>query len=181
MLAVTAGAALGSALPRTGRAASVAEPSGGWNFLTMEEAGLLAAVCEQIVPADQDPGAMQAGCVDFIDRQLAGTYRRHQRAYREGLAALQELSRRLHGRPFEELPFDIQTAVLVQVEAGRVDPGQWTSRDIPSPAFFQLVRNHTLQGFYGSPRHGGNKGFASYRMLGIELPRFEAGAPAPQR
>ena len=27
-----------------------------------------------------------------------------------------------------------------------------------------------MQGFYGSPRHGGNKDYVSYRMLGLEYP-----------
>ena len=27
-----------------------------------------------------------------------------------------------------------------------------------------------MQGFYGSPRHGGNRNYASYRMLGLEYP-----------
>jgi gluconate 2-dehydrogenase gamma chain len=33
--------------------------------------------------------------------------------------------------------------------------------------FFDLVVTHAMQGFYGSPRHGGNRDFASWRMLGI--------------
>jgi gluconate 2-dehydrogenase gamma chain len=34
-------------------------------------------------------------------------------------------------------------------------------------AFFDLVVTHAMQGFYGNPRHGGNREFASWRMLGI--------------
>ena len=33
--------------------------------------------------------------------------------------------------------------------------------------FFDLVVTHAMQGFYGNPRHGGNRDFASWRMLGI--------------
>jgi gluconate 2-dehydrogenase gamma chain len=29
-----------------------------------------------------------------------------------------------------------------------------------------------MQGFYGSPRHGGNRGFVSFRMIGIDYPRI---------
>ena len=29
-----------------------------------------------------------------------------------------------------------------------------------------------MQGFYGSPRHGGNKDYASYRMLGLDYPNI---------
>ena len=38
------------------------------------------------------------------------------------------------------------------------------------PQFFKLLLTHVKQGFYGHPRHGGNAGWASYRMLGIAAP-----------
>ena len=38
------------------------------------------------------------------------------------------------------------------------------------PAFFNLVRNHTMEGYYGSPRHGGNRDAQSWRMLGLAEP-----------
>ncbi len=27
-----------------------------------------------------------------------------------------------------------------------------------------------MQGFYGSPQHGGNRGYASFKMLNLEYP-----------
>ena len=36
--------------------------------------------------------------------------------------------------------------------------------------FFNVVRAHTMQGFYGSPIHGGNKEFMSFEMLRIDYP-----------
>ena len=36
--------------------------------------------------------------------------------------------------------------------------------------FFKMLLRHVKQGFYGHPRHGGNAGWASYRMLGIAAP-----------
>ncbi len=30
-----------------------------------------------------------------------------------------------------------------------------------------MVLAHTMQGFYGSPRHGGNRDYASWRMLRV--------------
>lgn len=36
--------------------------------------------------------------------------------------------------------------------------------------FFELVRKHTLEGYYGSPRHGGNRDAVSWRMLGLADP-----------
>jgi gluconate 2-dehydrogenase gamma chain len=31
------------------------------------------------------------------------------------------------------------------------------------------VVSHTMQGFYGDPRHGGNRNWASWRMLGVPI------------
>ena len=36
--------------------------------------------------------------------------------------------------------------------------------------FFELVREHTMEGYYGSPRHGGNRDAVSWRMLGLDEP-----------
>jgi gluconate 2-dehydrogenase gamma chain len=34
--------------------------------------------------------------------------------------------------------------------------------------FFEMLVDHTMQGFYGSPEHGGNLDEASWKMMGIE-------------
>ena len=39
-----------------------------------------------------------------------------------------------------------------------------------SRLFFELLRQHTMEGYYGSPRHGGNRDAASWRMLGLADP-----------
>ena len=67
-----------------------------WRFFTIAEVRTLEAICEQIVPADADPGARQAGVVFFIDRQLMGFHRTFREAYRFGLAGIEETSRKLN-------------------------------------------------------------------------------------
>jgi gluconate 2-dehydrogenase gamma chain len=119
-----------------------------WRFLTQEEADTLAAVCSRIIPADRDPGAVEAGVVTFIDRQLAGFYQGHQRAYRLGLASL---------GLFTTLDPAEQIAVLKGLEKAH-------------STFFDLVLTHTMQGYYGSPRHGGNRDAVSWKMLGVPYP-----------
>ena len=37
-------------------------------------------------------------------------------------------------------------------------------------AFFDLVLAHTMQGFYGDPRHGGNREAVSWKMLALPFP-----------
>ncbi len=142
---------------------------GGWRFLTPDEASLVEAVAEQIIPADQDPGAKDAGVVVFIDRQLAGPYRRYQEKYRTGLQSVQKTSQQMFGKPFEKLAWDDQTKLLESLEAGKASKELWT--DPSAKEFFGLVRDHAMQGFYGSPRHGGNRNYCSYKMMGLEYPR----------
>ena len=76
-----------------------ARPS-AFRFFDDREAALVALVAEQIVPADDAPGATDAGVVNFVDRMLAGPYRKHQTAYRTGLGRLAATSDRMFGRPF---------------------------------------------------------------------------------
>ncbi len=149
---------------RMGRA-----PEGPWRVLTPEEARLVGAVAEQVIPSDRDPGAREAGVVFFIDRQLDGPYRRFAEAYHTGLASLERTCQALFGRAFEELAWPDQTRVLQSLESNKVPKDLWTK---PSASeFFNLIRDHSMQGFYGSPRHGGNRNYASYKMLGLEYPR----------
>ncbi len=140
-----------------------------WHFFTPDEARLVEALSEQIIPADQDPGGKQAAVVGFIDSQLAGPYLRHQKAYRDGLRSLQETCRRQFGKPFDALAWDEQTKILVALEAGRAPNELWKSPT--SSEFFNLVLEHSMQGFYGSPQHGGNRDYASFKMLSLEYPR----------
>ncbi len=140
--------------------ASCGSAPGRWRFLTAEEAALVNLISDQIIPRDQDPGAIDAGVVYFIDRQLAGPYERFQRDYREGLVAVEETCISMYRRNFAQLTWNEQTKVLEALESGR------------SARFFELIRDHCMQGFYGSPRHGGNKDYVSFRMLGLDYPQI---------
>lgn len=167
---VTRRAFLGTAAAGLGAVvAACGAPRRRWRFFTDPEARLVEAAAEQIVPADDDPGATEAGVVNFIDRQLVGPYREHQETYRTGLEGLQESSRARFGAPFEALAWADQTAVLRALESGDAPGAVW--RTASSAAFFSLLVDHTLQGFYGPPRHGGNRYYVSYRMIGLDYPQ----------
>jgi gluconate 2-dehydrogenase gamma chain len=149
-------------------AVSCGGPTSRWRVFTEEEARTLAAVCDQIVPPDQDPGAAQAGAISFIDRQLATRLKDQADTYRRGLRSLDAGARRRRGQPFAELPFAAQTALLQDVEKGRVEASDWAG--VEPVAFFELVLSHTMMGFYGDPRHGGNRERVSWKMLGVPDP-----------
>jgi gluconate 2-dehydrogenase gamma chain len=132
--------------------------AGPLETFSRDEARLVEALCDQVIPTDDAPGAKKAGVLYYIDRQLAGPLRRFQAAYRDGLSKLRIACQTRTGRDFTDLPFPLQTQFLQDVEAGRV-------ADLDS--FFRMVIDHTMQGFYGSPAHGGNRNEASWDMLGI--------------
>ena len=130
---------------------------GDWDFLTNNQARTLGSLCDQIIPADNFPSASQAGVIVYIDRQLARHYRRHQDAYREGLKQIETMSRVRFGASLADCSpaQQIEMAFAFEKENRR---------------FFELVRQHTMEGYYGSPRHGGNRDAVSWRMLGIAEP-----------
>jgi gluconate 2-dehydrogenase gamma chain len=130
---------------------------GSWEFLNEDQARTLAVICDQIVPADQFPSASQAGVLTYIDRQLIRHYRRHRDAYRDGLEKAGKMSVQRFGRQLADVPPGQQLEVVSDL----------SQQDRP---FFELVRSHTLEGYYGSPRHGGNRDAVSWRMLGLPEP-----------
>lgn len=143
---------------------------GPYRFFTASEAALLIEICEQLIPRDDSPGATETGAIYYIDRQLSGFFARHQPTYRRGLEAFHKTCLEQHKLPFQELPPAKKIAALQALERGQVPKALWAD---PSPqAFFNLVLAHTMQSFYGSPRHGGNRDYASYRMLGLDYPQF---------
>jgi len=139
-----------------------------WRFITVGESNLLDALVEQIIPTDEWPGARDAGVTNFIDNQLAGVYSRYQETYRRGLRVIQETCTTKFQKRFEEFSFEEQTQFLKILEAGKMEGAQWENGF--DRYFFRLIRDHSMQGFYGSPRHGGNKNNISYKMMKLDYP-----------
>ena len=120
-----------------------------WKALTPQEAEELDRLAEELIPANPPspenggkgvPGAHDAKVVRYIDWQLAT------------------------GAPYEmHLPtYRKHLALCEWLSATEVEKA--------FPEFLKLLLAHVKQGFYGHPRHGGNAGWASYRMLGLAGP-----------
>ena len=158
---VTTAAAAGSMV-------GCAKKKSPWRFFTLGEGQTVAAICERIIPADQDPGAAEADVVNFIDLQLMGPYRRYRASYREGIKGVEQASLKLFGHRFTELSPEKQDEVLGELEGGAAAGEAW--KGLPSKEFFSLILSHSMQGFYGDPRHGGNRERLSWKMLGVPYP-----------
>ena len=153
-----------------------------WRFFSIDEARALASIVDQIVPPDQDSGAVWAGVVNFIDRQLCGPYQPLQETYRYGLRAVDHTSESTYGKVFADLESPEQIELLHRLEDGKTPGAAW--KQVSSAEFFRCVVDHTMQGFYGDPRHGGNREGVSWKMLNLPYPpirgRVRSDLPKPR-
>ena len=176
-------------------------------ILSDHERATIEAAAARIIPADKDAGAREARVIDYIEGllatdddvdtdispqekkeyanfllggmggrteeqqatlfKLAGLGSRHLPAYRDGVAELDRLASELEpGKDFRGLDDTGQDRVLTVLDE-RKDP------------FFTLLLTHTMEGFYGHPRHGGNKDSVGWEVLGYPGPSFPHGNETP--
>ncbi len=141
-------------------------------FFDEREALIISAATARIFPSDTNgPGATEGGVVIYIDRQLAGPYGRDRYRYTQppfedglpeqgyqGKATPREVYREglvLLGQDFNGLTPAAQDARL---------------RGIETTYFFQLLRQHTIEGMFSDPMHGGNAGMIGWQMIGYPGP-----------
>lgn len=137
----------------------------GYRFFTKEQARAIDAWTECLIPADDLPGASQAQVVRYIDLQLTRRFKKLQEAYRRAAEAIDRTALKAHQKAFAELDIEQQSNLLAGIEAGKGDKAIWGQDG--GKAAFELVLNHTMQGFFGNPRHGGNRDFASAKLVGV--------------
>jgi gluconate 2-dehydrogenase gamma chain len=142
-------------------------------FFDESEALIVAAAASRIFPTDDSgPGAREAGVAIYIDRQLAGPYGRDRYRYTQGpfedappefgyqgKAAPREIYREglKNLKGFDRLAPEEQDARLQQIEPSR---------------FFSLLRQHTIEGMFSDPIHGGNADMIGWQLIGFPGPRM---------
>jgi gluconate 2-dehydrogenase gamma chain len=120
---------------------------------------VLEAICARILPTDGEPGAAEAGCAEFIDRQLGLPHFDALRAQVErGLDHLDAMAQKRHGQGFVEAQAGPQDELL------RVF--QRPARGNPGAHAFNLLLTLTLEGFLSDPRHGGNRNQVGWTFVG---------------
>lgn len=136
--------------------------------LTSAERQCLEAMTSRIIPADPDgPGALEAGCALYIELALKDAYESHRKTYSSGLAALDARALSSGGKSFAALNTTEQDKILSDFEQNVKVAGY-----SDSAAFFELVRQHTLEGMFGDPSYGGNANFAGWDLIGYPGPRM---------
>src|SRR5712691_1155877 len=132
-------------------------------FLNQEDSAAIDAFTERLMPGAGQPGARDAGVLNYIDLALAGAYADLQDFYRRGCAALEEHCRKTYSKSFAQLTAAQQDAVITAMIEGKAPSFTWPS----SQAFFNTLRTHTMEGMFADPVYGGNKDFAGWRLVGF--------------
>jgi len=159
-----------------------------FRFFTAREAAAVVALVDTLIPKDDvGPGGVEVGVPIFIDREMASAYGRGARMYldgpfgegtpqqgyqlplppaelyRIGLADLNAWCARTRGgKTFDQLSAADRTAALKVVEAGRAEFAQ-----VPAQAFFSMLLQNTMEGYFADPIHGGNRDKAVWKMIGF--------------
>jgi gluconate 2-dehydrogenase gamma chain len=130
--------------------------------LTAAESDTLEAIVARLIPTDEHgPGAAEARAAHYIDRALTGPLASSKVAYVSGLAAVDAYAQASRGAPFAKLGARDQDAVLTDIETNAASGFRPNSA-----AFFNMVRNHTLQGTFCDPYYGGNANFVGWNLIG---------------
>jgi gluconate 2-dehydrogenase gamma chain len=142
-------------------------------FFTAAEAGVVAAACERIFPSDESgPGAKEAAVVIYIDRQLAGPYGRDELRYAKG--PFIETDGGWGGYQGRDGPQQIYRTGIKRLGDDFVGltPKQQDGRlrRIETTMFFKMLREHTLEGMFCDPLHGGNSNMVGWQMIGYPGP-----------
>jgi gluconate 2-dehydrogenase gamma chain len=121
-------------------------------FFTTAQAADVEAMAAQIIPTDDTPGAREARVVYFIDRALVTFFKDKQDDYKRGLETLTAETRKLvpGAASFAALRPPQQIHVLTAIE---------------KTPFFNLVRTHTITGFFAHPIHGGNHDKVGWKLV----------------
>ena len=132
-----------------------------------QQRATVEAATGRIIPADRDPGALEACVIDYIEHTLTTYEAEHVPLYINGIDELDRLARDEFGsEAFISLRAEEQDKILTILEEKR------------SP-FLAVLIEHTMQGFYGDPRHGGNRNRASWKMIGFPGPSHPNGYQPP--
>ena len=149
-----------------------------YTILNANESATLEKVVDILFPSEPDGvGAVNAGVMRYIDGLLAGrgaylldTYKSglrwlHEEAGREGVTYFNDLDR---SRQAEIVDAAMTRAVAASLP---LDPPADGMKDIDA-LFMAAVWQHTREGLFGDPRHGGNREGMIWTWLGYSGPQL---------
>lgn len=167
--------------------AAAATPVPAYGFFNSQEALFIEAAIDILIPSDEvGPGALELGVASFIDGQMNSGYGRGDRMYLEGPFAegtpeqgyqlrmtpaelirvgikdVDVYCREKYHKRFQLLESTDKVAVLQALEKGTA-----SLATVPDQVFFNILYELTVQGYFADPIYGGNRGKASWKMVGF--------------
>lgn len=156
-------------------------------YFTAAEWRFITAACDRLIPHDQHgPGAVELGVPEFLDRHMQTPYAAGDIWYMQGpflkaepefgyqgKLALRDILRvgikaldghcasQFAGKVFAELDPKQQVSLLKDAEEGKIK-----LENISVKLFFNNFLNEVRNGYFADPKHGGNKGMGSWKMIG---------------
>ena len=153
------------------RAATPAVIESSHRSLTNEEYDTVAAAVERICPLDEEPGAIDLGVPEYIDKALSTPTLSHIRdEFVRGTEALMRRAQSRHHRPFASLAPDLQDKLLTEFKDSRQGTGE--------AYYWTVLLGLTMEGLFGDPVHGGNKGGRGWEMIGYSQGRRGCADPS---
>jgi len=143
MIQATAATAAAVSLPALAKAPS---PSPKPLFFTPAEFALVDEMSDMIIPTDQQSGgARAAGVAIYIDGRMAEAFEKDQpQRWRTGIAAVEALSREMHGKTFMASTPEQRLALLTRIAAAESDP------KTDAEKFFGEIKGSTIRTYYTS-------------------------------
>lgn len=114
-------------------------------FFTEEENRTVIEMSEQIIPADDtSPGARAAKVNEYIDLIVSESPDPTKQTWREGLAAINKMSRERFSKPFPDAGVDQQIELLKEISKNEKSPQTVEEK------FFRTIKYATVDGYYTS-------------------------------
>jgi gluconate 2-dehydrogenase gamma chain len=170
-----------------------ADAGARYDFFTAAEAAFIEAASARMVPNDAlGPGALEAGVPIFIDRQLAGDFGKAASWYMQGPWAKGE---KTQGYQSRYTPAQMYRAAIGAIDTAvqhasnttfaklaptdqdaflkRLASGDQALDGVDSKAFFKLLLQNVMEGFFSDPIYGGNRGMAGWKLIGFPGARYD--------
>jgi hypothetical protein len=124
----------------------------------------LRTVVDCLIPADDFPGASEAGVCNYLRKLFETDLRDEAGFFMTGLDQIELEALARFGDSFASLTLEQQTVTLETIQQGDV----LTSWPISPQRFFEMLVCTTAEGFYSDPQQGGNRNAVSWMMTGFE-------------
>ncbi|HTF20204.1 MAG TPA: gluconate 2-dehydrogenase subunit 3 family protein [Chryseolinea sp.] len=126
-------------------------------FLTAEQAQLVIALCDVIIPKTDTPGAVEAGVPQFIDDMLLSVYTQADKdRMAKGLSAFNEEARSAYDDVFAEIKKEDQIALVkkhheaLAGKSGDSSAGWWRASGAGEKPLIIEMKELILLGFFTS-------------------------------